>query len=208
MPSLLFGSALRSERIGGGRFYCPECGVVRTYTRTRVRRSVSVLGQPLLSMGTAGEHIECAECLATFRPEILAYEAGDATPEVMAEYQRALRRVLALIVAADGVIREPEIDGVREVFEAVTGRRLTPDEVLAEVDELRRSPKSVARYLAAIVGYLNEHGKEQVLRGAALISRVDGSVHESERRMLRRVGGVMGLEPTRTEAILGEMTRS
>lgn len=157
-------------------------------------------------MGMAGEHIECETCLATFRPDVLAYQPGKRTPELAAEYQRAMRRVLALIVAADGVIRDPEIDGVQEVFEAVTGRRLSREDVLEEVDEVRRAPTTVARYLAAVVGLLNDYGKEQVLRAAALISAVDGQVHDTERRMLRRVGGVLGLDPARVAGVLRELS--
>lgn len=206
MPSLLFRSALREQRLERGHFSCPECGEASPYQRTRVRRSLSVLGQPLLSMGTAGEYIECGRCLATFRPEVLAYDAGDETPRVMAEYQRAVARVLALMMAADGVILDPEIEAVQEVFEAVTGRRLTLEDVAEEVDAVGRAPTSVARYLAAVVGFLNEHGREQVLRAAALISCSDGQVHPNERRVLRRLAGVMGLEPTRTDAILAELS--
>lgn len=206
MPSLLFRSDLREQRLERGRFSCPECGRESGYARTRVRRSLSVLGQPLLSMGTAGEYIECDRCLSTFRPEVLAYDAGRDTSRVMAEYQRAVARVLALMVAADGAVRDPEIEAVQEVFEAVTGRRLTLEEVAEEVDEAARTPTSVARYLAAVVGFLNEYGREQVLRAAALVSCSDGHVHESERRVLRRLAGVMGLEPTRTDEILAELS--
>ena len=165
-----------------------------------------MLGQPLLSMGTEGEYIECDRCLATFRPEVLAYDAGRETSRVTAEYQRAVARVLALMVAADGTVRDPEIEAVQEVFEAVTGRRLTLEEVTEEVEAAARTPTSVARYLAAVVGFLNEYGREQVLRAAALVSCSDGHVHESERRVLRRLAGVMGLEPTRTDEILAELS--
>lgn len=205
MPSLLFRSALREQRLERGHFSCPECARESRYARVRVRRSLAVLGQPLLSMGTAGEYIECSRCQATFRPEVLAYDAGRDTARVMAEYQRAVARVLALMVAADGAIQAAEIEAVQEVFEAVTGRRLTLDEVSQEVDAVAHAPASVARYLAAVVGFLNEYGREQVLRAAALISCADGQVHENERRMLRRLAGVMGIEPTRTDAVLAEL---
>lgn len=204
MPSILFGSALSARRMERGRFTCPECGRDRPYQRTVVKRSLAVLGQPLLSMGTSGEYIECEVCLSTFRPEVLAFDAGSASSRVQVEYQRAMRRVLALLAAADGVLREPEIATVQWVYEAVSGKRLSREEVIAEVDEVGRYPTTVARYLARVVGYLNDYGKEQVLRAAASISSSDGDVHEREARMLRRLGGVMAMEPGRVEAVIGE----
>lgn len=169
--------------------------------RTEVRRSVTVFGWTLLG-GRRGEYVECERCLATYRPEILSYDAGPATDTVMAEYQRAVLRVLVLMVVVDGRIREPEIQTVREIYEAVCGVELTRASVLEEVEKLRRAPMTVARYVASVAPYLNDYGKEQVLRAIALVSRSDGEVHEREVGLTRRLAGVLRVGPARLEAIL------
>lgn len=201
MPTLLFGTELSPVRVGSGEFFCPECMARRTFLRTRVARKLRVLGASLPA-GICGEYVECQGCLATFRPEVLAYEAGARTPGAVAEYQRALRRILALMVAADGRVRDREIVAVERIFEAVTGKTLTAVEVRAEVQEVGRAPTTAARFLARVVGYLNEYGKEQILRGAALVSRCDGELHEREAEVVRRLGGVLKLAPRRIERIL------
>jgi uncharacterized tellurite resistance protein B-like protein len=199
VPSLLFGAS--PERIERGGFTCPDCAGPRAYDRVVVRRTARVLGV-LLRFGRWGEYIECAACLATYRPEVLAYDAGAATHRVMAEYQRVMRRVLALMVVTDGRIAEPEIATVRDIFEAVSGRRLSRDDVLDETRAVVRQPMTVARYLAGVLGHLNDYGKEQILRAAAMVARADGATHESERSMVRRLGGVLRVERLRVEAVL------
>jgi len=189
-------------RVGQGEFDCPECMARRPYHRTRVARRLHVLGA-VLPAGIYGEYVECQVCLATFRPEVLAYDAGERTPAAIAEYQRAMRRILAVMVAADGRIRDPEVEVVRRIFRAVTGKLLTRDEVLEEVADAGRNPMSAARFLARVMGYLNDYGKEQILRAAALVSRCDGELHAREAEMVRRLGGVMRLPGRRVERILG-----
>ena len=202
MPTILFGTESNPVRVGAGEFQCPECLARRAYQRTRVLRRLHVLGTSLPA-GQYGEYVECQGCLATFRPEVLAYDAGAHTPAAVAEYQRAMRRILALMVAADGKVREPEIRAVQRIFEAVTGKTMSAPEVLEEVHDAGRTPTTAARFLARVVGYLNEYGKEQILRAAALVSRSDGELHTHEADVVRRLGGVLKLPERRIERILG-----
>jgi uncharacterized tellurite resistance protein B-like protein len=122
----------------------------------------------------------------------------------MSEYQRVMKRVLALMVVTDGRILEPEIASMRHVFEAVTGDEISRADVLAEAAQVTETPMSVARYLARVLGFLNEYGKEQILRATALISTSDGVIHDAERTMVVRLAGVMRLPPERVGAVLNE----
>lgn len=203
MPTILFGAESSPIRVGQGEFYCPECMARRSYRRTRVGRRLRLLGA-ILPAGRYGEYVECDECLSTFRPEVLAYDAAERTPTAVAEYQRAMLRILALMVAADGVIREAEVMTVQRVFEAVAGKSLTTQAVLEEVQDAGRTPLTAARFLARVVGFLNEYGKEQVLRAAALVSCSDGELHAHEAEVVRRLGGVLKLPAERVERILEE----
>jgi tellurite resistance protein len=204
MPTLLFGT--RPERVERGEFTCPDCGPFKAYERVVVRRSIRVTGWLVLPMHRLGEYIECGGCRSTYRPEVLAYDAGGNTLEIMAEYQRVMRRLLALMMVTDGEIAEPEIDTIRTIFEAVSGKTLARGAVLEEAGEVTRRPATAARYLASVVGYLNEYGKEQVLRAAAMVSRADGRVHERERELVVRLGAVLGVEPDCVGRVLREFS--
>jgi uncharacterized tellurite resistance protein B-like protein len=122
----------------------------------------------------------------------------------MSDYQRVMRRLLALMVITDGEIVEREIRTVQDVFEAVSGRSLPRAEVLEEAAEVARTPATAARYLASVVGHLNEYGKEQVLRAAAMVSRSDGRVHARERELLVRLAAILRAPPDCLGMILRE----
>jgi tellurite resistance protein len=201
MPTILFGTEPNPIRVGRGEFQCPECMTRRSFRRTRVARRLRVLGLSIPA-GRYGEYVECETCLCTFRPEVLAYDAGARTPQVVAEYQRAMLRILALMAAADGVIRERELGMVQRIFQALAGKALSREEVLGEVRDVGRTPTTAARFLARVVGCLNEYGKEQIVRGAALVSHCDGELHVREAEVVRRLGAVLKLEPARVERIL------
>lgn len=201
MPSFLFETGPDPRRVERGTFTCPHCAQTRRYARVTVRRSLNVVGLNV-PLGTYGEYIECSSCLGTYRPEVLACDAGAETPRVLAEYQRALKRVLALLVVTDGHIDDAEVETVRRIFEAVCGEALSAADVIAEAKEAAREPMTAARYLAQIVGQLNDYGKEQVLRGAALVSHADGALQEREANMVRRLAAVMHLDPARIDELL------
>jgi uncharacterized tellurite resistance protein B-like protein len=203
MPSFLFDTGPDARRVERGTFSCPRCAATRPYTRVTVRRSLTLVGLNV-PLGTYGEYIECNTCLATYRPEVLACDVGTDAPRILAEYQRALKRVLALLVITDGRIDDAEVATVQRIFEAVCGETLSAADVVAEARLAAREPVTVARFLAQIVGHLNDYGKEQVLRGAALVSRADGSLAEREANMVRRLAAVMHLDPARLDDLLVE----
>jgi len=159
-----------------------------------------------LPAGKYGEYIECSECLATWRPAALALLQTTDARRITAEYERALLRVLALLVISDGHIHDEEVATVQRVYAAVTGGFLTREDVIAEANDVAAHPTTAARFLSQVVGYLNDRGKEQVLRGAALVSGADGRVHDAEAELVRRLGAVMQLEPDRVEYVLRSFT--
>lgn len=205
MPSLLFPTGTAPRATEHGTFRCPACKGSHPYTRVVVGRVMRIFAIQLPA-GIYGEYIECGTCLATYRPAVLAFQTGEERADTSAEYERALRRVLALLVVSDGHIHEAEISTMQRVYSAVTGSQLTRAAVIAEAREVAQQPTSAARYLGEVVGYLNDRGKEQVLRGAALVVGADGRVHAAEADMVRRLGAVMQLDEERVEYVLGAFT--
>lgn len=201
MPSIPFGPKPLSQVVSRGRFFCPVCLERRGFEQTEVRRALHV-GPLRVRLGRIGEYVECERCLSTFRPEVLAYDAGERTPRVRAEYQRALKRILALMVMVDGVVEAPEIETVRKVYRDVSGIELAFEEVEEEVHAASRTPTSAARYLARVAGYLNPYGKAQVLKGAVLVSRSDGVLHPQEVAIVRRLAGVLHVADVTVEELL------
>jgi tellurite resistance protein len=200
MPSLLFPAAA-PRPVGHGTFRCPSSKGLHPFTRVVVGRVLRIFAIRLPA-GTYGEYIECGTCLATYRPSALAFHGDDDAPLAPAEYERALLRVLALLAISDGRIDAVEISTVQRVYAAVTGDELTSERVRREAEDVAQHPTSAAHYLGQVLGFLNDRGKEQVLRGAALVTGADGHVHEAEADLVRRFGAVMQMDPDRVEYVL------
>lgn len=202
---MLFPTGSSSRPTDRGTFSCPVCRDLRPYTRVVVGRVIRVFAIRLPA-GRYGEYIECSSCLGTWRPAALALRQSEDARRTATEYERALLRVLALLVISDGHIHDEEVATVQRVYAAVTGSLLTREDVIAEAEDVAAHPTTAARFLGHVVGYLNDRGKEQVLRGAALVSGADGRVHDAEAELVRRLGAVMQLEPERVEYVLHAFT--
>jgi uncharacterized tellurite resistance protein B-like protein len=205
VPSLLFPTSHSERTTDRGSFSCPSCRSTREFRRVVVGRVVRVFAMRLPA-GVYGEYVECADCLATFRPAALVWGASGAPDHLAAEYERALLRVLALLVISDGHIDPAEVATVQRIFAAVTGHELQRDAVIAEAREAAAAPSTAARFLAGVVGFLNDHGREQILRGAAMVTGADGRVHHSEAEVVRRLGAVLQLPDDRVEYVLRAFT--
>jgi predicted RNA-binding Zn-ribbon protein involved in translation (DUF1610 family) len=68
---IVMGSKDRTIDLGEGRFYCPNCGVVRMYIRRRSARYFTLYFIPVFQVENKGEFVECKTCGFIYPPEAL-----------------------------------------------------------------------------------------------------------------------------------------
>jgi hypothetical protein len=68
---IVMGSKDRVVDLGQGRFFCPNCGVVRAYIRRRNARYFTLYFIPLFQVENKGEYVECRTCGYIYPPEVL-----------------------------------------------------------------------------------------------------------------------------------------
>src|SRR5688572_15093262 len=92
-----------------GQFHCPGCSASQQYRHRRVRRFFHIFFIPVIPLNLAGEYVECRTCKGTYKLDVLemmksiAGGTDGASPAMpLSEGQRAVRRVLALMLLADG----------------------------------------------------------------------------------------------------------
>jgi tellurite resistance protein len=192
-----------------GQFHCPQCAVTQGYRHRRVRRFFHIFFVPLIPLNLAGEYVECGQCKGTYKVEVLAMMKGIASGVAQAsqtlplsEGQRAVRRILAMMLLADGRVEESELAAIVEFLRYAERRDVTRDEVLAEVEAARRQPADVETYCRQVMGFLNEQGKADVLKAAQVIASADGHVAPEEQRMLERMGIALGMRPAQVSTQL------
>jgi tellurite resistance protein len=197
-----------------GEFHCPCCSGTRGYRHRRVRRFFHVFFIPLIPLNLAGEYVECAGCKGTYKLEVL--EASKALISGMAagmaqapgqgpslsEGQKAARRVLAMMTLADGRVEEAEIVAMLDYLRFAEKRSVTRDEVLAELEAARTAPADVETFCRQIMGFLNEQGRQDVLKAAHMVASADGHVDPSEQKLLERLGIALGMKPAQVSSNL------
>ncbi len=181
-----------------GEFHCPCCSGMRGYRHRRVRRFFHVFFIPLIPLNLAGEYVECAGCKGTYKLEVLA----QAQAPGLSEGQKAARRVLAMMTLADGRVEESEIAAILDYLRYAEKRNVTRDEVLAELEAARTAPPDVETFCRQIMGFLNEQGRQDVLKAAHMVASADGHVDPSEQKLLERLGIALGMKPAQVSSNL------
>ena len=99
-------------------------------------------------------------------------------------YFSATKDVMVSVALADGKVEEAEIKEIMDCFEKITSFKLEKDMVLETIDEIREHKYTVSQIASSISPYLNDMGKETVLRSAIAIAKSDGIVQGQELKML------------------------
>ena len=207
---ILFGSrsvTLTDER---GQFNCPQCGCVREYNKKRVRRFGHVYFIPILPLENQGEYVECRTCRSTYEVNVLSYDPqkmiADAQSEFEAEFHKAIRGVMILIMLADGRIEQSEMTAIQSIYNQITGTELSMTDIMAEKQRIEANFTGMDEFLSKIRPHLNDHGKEMVIRAAFFIAAADGAFQEEEQIMIMNIAKSLEITPSHLKGIMSELT--
>lgn len=192
-PTPVIASGTRASKDASGTFSCPYCQIETAYRHVTVRRSVRLAGIDLLPLRRAAEYIECQKCHGTFITDVLLPEARSWNLRPL-QLQAALR-VMLLMMLADGVIDDLEVQTVARVFQQIGGGPLPESAVRTHAEHARVDHRDIDEYLQTTALTLNEEGKLTVIRGAYEVAAADGEFQLEERALMRRI--VAALRPAR-----------
>jgi tellurite resistance protein len=176
-----------------GTFVCPECRVLRTYVRQRVQRRLVLFFVSMLPLDELGEYVECEQCRSTFRTTTLA-----------AEFRPAVLRIMMLMMMEDGRIRESEQRMILDLNRKLTGEAPSLEAMDEHLDAVRTGPGTATDYARSIAPFLNEPGKELVLKAAFAVAVADRQVHPTERTLLHEIGRALHMSPGHIRAVIAE----
>ena len=199
---IIFGTRGVTYGAGKGMFHCPRCGA-QSYKHKRVRRFFTLYFVPLVPLDLLGEYVECQGCYSTWDPEILGVQREDEA--FAAEFELAIRRVMVLMMLADGVVDDDEVDTIKQIYAQLAESELTDAQVADEIAAAERDGVGLDAYLGALVARLNDSGKELVVRAAWMVAAADGQFSPEEQALLKQIGDVLEMSPTHVDGVLAEM---
>lgn len=209
---IIYGTRGVTSTVASGDFHCPGCDQRRPYVHKRVRRFFTLYWIPLIPLDVLGEYVECQHCTDTYRPRVLTLgrgslgEGGDGSAGTMkAEFHVALKRVMVLMMLADGRIDDEEVETIRVVYGKLTSTDITKDDVLREVEATKADGLGLRPYLASAIGTLNDAGKETVVRAAYFVAAADGNVSAEETNLLAELAGALEMSPTHFKTVIDQL---
>lgn len=188
-----FGTRGLTYTKGRGDFHCPRCKRWRPYLRRRVRSYLTLVRLPVLPLDTLGEFVECVYCAATYLSEVAGLGELATDRKTEAEFQRAIRRVMVLMMMADGELADSERAAIQRIHRQVIGVELSDEDLQAELEQARQENQDVNAYLGDLRAKLNRSGKELVLSAAYHVAAADGVLRDQELVLLLKLADALEL---------------
>ncbi len=200
----IWGSRAKTHTKGEGQFYCPECEEYRQYEYKKAKQYFTVYFIRTFPTEDLGEYVECITCNSTFDPKVLEYDPEKEQEKIRSFYFYATLNIMVYIALADGKVDDDEVEEISNIFEKITTIKLERGEIMESIEELNKNNRSIKELAAAVSPYLNDEGKETVLRGAIAISKADGVVHDDELKMLHGLADDLSLPKAYANGIFAE----
>jgi tellurite resistance protein len=202
---IIFGTRGVTYTTTHGEFHCPGCDGRHEYHHKRVRRFFTLYFIPVIPLDVLGEYIECQNCKDTYKLNVLSYDPSAGRKEFQAEFHNAVKRVMVMMMMADGRIDDEEVETIRLVFGKLSDREVTKEEVDAEVTSVEKAQTEgigLRQYLNNVSATLNDSGKELVVKAAFFVAAADGKITEEETALLAELAGALEMTPTHFKGVI------
>jgi tellurite resistance protein len=204
----LVGSRVCYRTIGRGVFHCERCGGDRPYRQRSGRRWAHVLGIPVASLGSTGEHLRCTICRTCYRVELLAVPTMDQMLVALLAGTKAA--VLAMLRAGGDYSPAARRRGIQMIRAAGAADyddgRLTT--ALADPEADSQSPGAdgpVVGFRPAIEAFavqLEIQAREWFLAKVVEVGLADGSLSAAEREVAGLVARYLGMSAARGQDVI------
>ncbi|UCC23147.1 MAG: TerB family tellurite resistance protein, partial [Planctomycetota bacterium] len=203
---MLFIAGTKGETtiVAKGEFYCPECNAHTHYHHNQVHEKATVFFVPVVNLKLLGEYIECQSCGSTYKMEILDYDPEKEQQEIKALYLGGIKKVMTTMMLADGRIDENEKSMMKDVYKNIAGSALSDYEIDEEIKSCKANPVGLDNCLKELFPYLNEAGKEAIIKAAYWISVADGEVDKEEKNLLIKLGKRFQISNAHLKGIISE----
>ncbi len=208
---IIFGTRGVTYTRDRGTFHCPSCSSRQQYATKGVRRFFTLFFIPILPLDLLGVYVECERCRGTFKEEVLSYdpeaESIGAAATAVAMFQVVIRRVMVLMMMADRRIEAKEIETIQKIYGRISGTYLSDAEVREDITKAKETEMGVVPFLRTAMPFLNNNGKEAVVKAAFMVAASDGVLQDEEKDFMGQAANALEMSQAHFRGILTELTR-
>ena len=204
---IIFGTRGVKSTIKEGQFHCPQCESQQRYRHRKVTRFFTLYFIPVIPLGKVGEYVECQSCKGTFIPKVLNYNRNQPSNKIVAEYEKAIKHCMVMIMLADGEIDAGEMAMTQMVINKFSHNKINEAQLVQYVKEVQDNPEDISTYLSRVKPLLNNQSKEYILQGALMVAAADGHIDESELKLIRSMAQTMEMTANQANGIIKDMQK-
>ena len=202
------GTKGETTTIATGEFYCPECNAQTVYHHDQVHEKATVFFVPIVNLRLLGEYIECQSCDSTYEIEILDYDPEQEQLEFEALYLIGLKKVMIMMMLADGKIEDSEKAMMRNIYAHMADSELSDHDIDEEINSCKENPIGLEEYLNELFPQLNESGRETIIKLAYWISIADGQFDKAEKKLLVKLAKHFQISNAHLKGIMSEVNET
>lgn len=120
--------------------------------------------------------------------------------DILSEKQKAIKKLLIMMILADGKVEDREIQMFHKVYKDTTNSYVA--NIYHEIDVVQGKGEKPHEYLKSAATYLNDEGKRDVLRACMMIAAADGDIDPSEVKMVEDFGRALEMRPSEIRQII------
>jgi len=117
-------------------------------------------------------------------------------------FHGTIKRVMILMMMADGKIEDSEIAKIGEIYHALTGEQLTSRQLDEEIVRARFDGRSIRDFLSVLAKLMDNHDKEMVIRAAHMVALADSDFNAQEQKVIHEVGAALEMSPRQIAHIM------
>lgn len=123
------------------------------------------------------------------------------------EFFDHVKRMMILMMIADGTIDDEELATVRRLHGELSGQDLTDQEIAEEAMLAGRAAVDAAGYARKIAHYLSPEGKLVIVRSVFLVATAAGGLEEAQQQQLKRLPGALQMEEDAFRNVIAEASQ-
>lgn len=205
---IIFGTRGVKSTIKEGQFLCPQCASNKNYKHKKVTKFFTLYFIPLIPLGQAGEFVECQTCKGTFVPRVLDYNPNNDKNKFQSQYEKAMRHSMILMLLADGIIDDEEVNVVQKIINKFGHNDITKDELIKLIEDVQQRNEPIQKYLSQIAPSLNEHGKEIIIKCGLAVAAADGHIDDSEIALIHDMAKSLDMSSSHLKGILQDAAKT
>ena len=121
------------------------------------------------------------------------------------DFHGAVKRIMILMMLADGVIQPEEVRAIQSTFKRLAKTELSAEEVNQEVQLAKSDGRGLTEFLSVLALVLSKEGKAMIIKAAYLIAAADGALHEDEKVLILNIARCLQMDKTEMQSAISAL---